>query len=237
MSYKAVIHNSTGSVIRYGYCDFLNDYNPAIESIVDLNIDTIPPTGVPNYYCKIVNGNFVEMTTEEKAAVDTAQLSPIIPSHELTDFVNANACVTDEATGIVGPFDLMQLMLLRKEFYNDSGSPLYTSNFTPVLGSSGWAEDHGNRINNLDTIHGKLGWHAQQIEETLYYKPKDLLIYYGWLNPFNSAINGWSNEKVAQDFAKYSVLVFGDGIQDPSHGDYSNTQVIISRVKALNPNA
>ena len=67
--------------------------------------------------------------------------------------------------------------------------------------------------------------------------PKNLLIYYGWLNSFNSAKNAWANEAVAQDLAKYDVLVFGDGIQDPYHGDYANTTVIISRVKVLNPDA
>jgi hypothetical protein len=65
----------------------------------------------------------------------------------------------------------------------------------------------------------------------------DLLIYYGWLNSFNYGVNQWSNEKVAQDCAKYALLVFGDGIQNPAHGDYANTQVIIPRIQALNNNA
>jgi hypothetical protein len=68
-------------------------------------------------------------------------------------------------------------------------------------------------------------------------KPKNLLVYYGWLNSFNSSSNQWNNEKVAQELAKYDLLVFGDGIQTSSHGDYSNTQVIIPRIKELNPNA
>lgn len=66
---------------------------------------------------------------------------------------------------------------------------------------------------------------------------KNLLIYYGWLNSFNSASNGWVNEKVAQELAKYDLLVFGQGLEDPSHGDYSNTQTILCRIKALNPHA
>lgn len=66
-------------------------------------------------------------------------------------------------------------------------------------------------------------------------KPDNLLIYYGWLNSYNSAQNQWNNEKVAQDLAKADILVLGDGIQNPSHGDYSNTSVIIPRVIALNP--
>ena len=72
---------------------------------------------------------------------------------------------------------------------------------------------------------------------TEYKRPDDLLIYYGWLNSFNSASNGWDNEKVAQEMAKYDLLVFGDGIQNSGHGDYANTTTIIARIKALNPNA
>lgn len=65
---------------------------------------------------------------------------------------------------------------------------------------------------------------------------KNLLIYYGWLSSFNSAENGWNCEKVAQDIAKYGLVVLGDGLQESSHGDYSNTCTVIARVKALNPN-
>lgn len=62
-----------------------------------------------------------------------------------------------------------------------------------------------------------------------------MLIYYGWLNSFNSAVNGWDNEKVAQDMSNYSILIFGNGIADPTHGDYANTAIIIPRIKALRP--
>jgi len=68
-------------------------------------------------------------------------------------------------------------------------------------------------------------------------KPKKLLIYYGWLNAFNSATNGWDNNKVAVDMAKYDLLVFGQGVADPSHGDYANTVAIIGKIKDLNPKA
>lgn len=67
--------------------------------------------------------------------------------------------------------------------------------------------------------------------------PKDMLIYYGYLNSFNSATHGWVNEKVAQELAQYSVLVFGDGVQDPTHPDYANAKIIIPRIKELNPAA
>lgn len=62
-----------------------------------------------------------------------------------------------------------------------------------------------------------------------------MLIYYGWLNSFNSASHGWDNEKVAQELAQYSVLVFGDGIAASTHGDYANTKTILARIKVLNP--
>lgn len=75
---------------------------------------------------------------------------------------------------------------------------------------------------------------TQKTEGALMKKPSDLLIYYGWLSGFNQY---WDNEKVAQDMARYDLLVFGDGVQDPGHGDYANSQVIIPRIKELNPDA
>lgn len=66
-------------------------------------------------------------------------------------------------------------------------------------------------------------------------RPKTLLFYYGYLNSFNSAINGWNNESVAMDMAKYDVCVFGDGMQNPTHPDYANAQIILARLKALKP--
>jgi hypothetical protein len=68
-----------------------------------------------------------------------------------------------------------------------------------------------------------------------YRRPEDLLIYYGWLNSFNSSVNGWNNEKVAQDMARYQIVVFGAGIEDPTHPDYANTLVIVARLKEIRP--
>lgn len=67
-------------------------------------------------------------------------------------------------------------------------------------------------------------------------RPKNILIYYGWLNSLNSGVNAWNNEKVAQELATYDILVFGAGLQTPTHGDYSNTEIIIPRIKELNKN-
>ncbi len=67
------------------------------------------------------------------------------------------------------------------------------------------------------------------------YQPQNLLIYYGWLNTFNSATLGWNNELVAQALSQYDILVFGSDIQDPGHADYANTQVVLPRIRALHP--
>ena len=66
---------------------------------------------------------------------------------------------------------------------------------------------------------------------------KNLLIYYGYLSSFNSAVHQWVLEEVAVEMAKYDLLVFGDGVQNTTHQDYSNAQVIVPRIKALNPSA
>lgn len=156
---------------------------------------------------------------------------------ELKEFLDDNAVVTDSSTNVYGPFDLMQILTHRKELYNDVDNPLYDVSHTPILGSGGYLEDHASRILNVENIHAKTGWHQTQVNQAVYGVPKNLLIYYGWLNSFNSAQNSWNNELVAQEMARYSLLVFGDGIQDPSHGDYSNTTTIIARIKTLNPAA
>ena len=68
-----------------------------------------------------------------------------------------------------------------------------------------------------------------------YRRPKDMLMYYGYPNSFNYPINGYDNEKVAQDMARYEMIVFGNGVGDPSHPDYANTVIIIARLKELRP--
>ena len=67
------------------------------------------------------------------------------------------------------------------------------------------------------------------------YQPKNLLIYYGWLNTFNNQVHAWSNELVAQELSQYDVLVFGAGIEDPGHADYGNTPVVLARIRVLHP--
>jgi len=67
-------------------------------------------------------------------------------------------------------------------------------------------------------------------------QPKNILIYYGWLSSFNSETNSWNNELVAQDIAQYNIIVLGAGIASPLHEDYVNTNIILTRIKELNPN-
>jgi hypothetical protein len=68
------------------------------------------------------------------------------------------------------------------------------------------------------------------------FRPANVLFYYGYPNSFNSAINGWVNEKVAQDMAGYDIVILGAGVEDPGHADYANTQVILPRLRVINPN-
>ncbi len=161
------------------------------------------------------------------AAIDTPD------STDLYTFMDVNAEVTDPYTNVVGPFHLMQTLENRREIFNDSSNPLYVSDKTAILGPTGYLVDHADRINNLEVIHGKMGWHNQEIVEANYTRPKDLLIYYGYPNSFNSGTHGWDNEKVAQEMATYRLVVLGNGVAAPTHPDYANTQIIVDRVSAL----
>jgi len=66
-------------------------------------------------------------------------------------------------------------------------------------------------------------------------KPADTLVYYGWVSSFNYPTNQWSVEAVAQDMSRYGIIVLGNGVADPQHGDYTNAMWVIDRVQALNP--
>lgn len=147
-----------------------------------------------------------------------------------------NAIVEDSETNIKSTTILTNLMLLMRELYNDPSNPFYVESFQPFIGSSGREVEHLARTTNLENIHSKTGWHSQEIKSYGAIAPFDTLFYYGWLNSFNSSTNSWNNELVAQDMAKYNIIILGDGIQLSTHGDYSNTTVIIPRIKALNPN-
>lgn len=156
-------------------------------------------------------------------------------SSDLDSFIDANAEVTDSTSGLKGSFHLMQTLINRRELFNDTDNPVYNSGVTPILGENGYLVSHAGRILNLENIYLKHSWHNVEIIKSKYIRPLDLLIYYGYPNSFNSGTNGWNNELVSQDMAKYGLVVLGDGVQDPGHADYSNTSVIIPRIKELNP--
>lgn len=185
---------------------------------------------------------FIDKLSDE----DTTTLSGLVASHdgsaltkfvgELDNYIDTQAYVTDAQTGISGTFINMQVLSSRRELYNDTENPLYVDGFQPLLGVSGSVTSVQNDVSAINTALSKNGWYTQYIKSWTYPNPDDLLIYYGWLNSFNSDINVWNNEKVAQDLAQYNYIVLGDGIQDPYHGDYINTEIIIPRVKVLNQN-
>lgn len=154
--------------------------------------------------------------------------------NDVREYLDEDAMVADSYTSISGTFIPMQVLLHRRDLYNDEENPVYLENHTPLLGPDGSVQDLYNNVSAINTAISPQGWYTQYIKNWTYPNPQDLLIYYGWLNGFNYSKNSWSNEKVAQDMAKYNYLVFGNGLQDSGHGDYSNTQVVIPRIKALN---
>ena len=229
----------------YQLTDFLNDAINFEKFKVETEASSL---GICCICITVHQGQVMIDFDNELSSAEETVLDTIVANHDglpipnpLEDFLDENAEVeilpTDATAAIVGPFTVMQTLINRRELFNDTDNPIYDSTVTPILGENGYLVDHSNRINNLETIHGKLGWHHQEIHRATYKKPDNLLIFYGWPNSFNSAVNGWNNEKVAQEMARYDLIVLGDGIQNSGHGDYSNTSVIIPRIKALNPRA
>lgn len=215
------------------WIDWLDEINEEVKARQD-EVDT--KSTIPDVEAVVLDE--ATLTSDDPGVtVDGANAVADEDSHAIRTFVDANAIVTDPVTGIEGPFYLMQILEQRKDLYNDAENPIYDEDHTPILGSGGILVDHAGRILNLEVIHGKLGWHQYQVTQATYARPKDLLVYYGYPNSFNSGTNQWSNEKVAQDMAKYGLIILGDGVENPSHPDYSNTSVIVPRIKQLNPQA
>lgn len=73
---NAVIHTNTGAVLKYGFTNFLDDYDPLIHTILPLNWSASPIQNIPIYFQKIVNDFFEEMTQLEKDAVVIAGIPP-----------------------------------------------------------------------------------------------------------------------------------------------------------------
>lgn len=78
------------------------------------------------------------------------------------------------------------------------------------------------------------------IENPTYYRPFDLLIYYGFLNSFNYTDHSWDNEKVSQEIAKYDVVVLGSGLAEQydsgSHNGSNNVSVLSDSTKSWTTN-
>lgn len=68
--------------------------------------------------------------------------------------------------------------------------------------------------------------------------PKSLLVYYGWPSSLNYDNNSWDLNKVSADFAQYQLIVLGAGLEQISHGDHNNTEVILAKInQSLNNSA
>lgn len=61
--------------------------------------------------------------------------------------------------------------------------------------------------------------------------PKSLCIYYGWPS-LVQGVNGNLTAAIGT-FSQFDLIVFGDGIASPSHGDHINTQTIIQSLNSL----
>ena len=215
------ILNSDISSAEYQYTSFTapnylkiffdDDLTPADKDILD----------------DVVANHSTSLTQQEFTQIDG----------DVSHYVSTEAIVEDSYTSMSGSYIPMQVLIHSRELYNASDNPLYIEGFTPILGEDGILQNQADDINNIITALGKNGWYTQYIKNWTYPSPFDLLIYYGWLNSFNYGTNAWNNENVAQDMAKYNYLIFGDGVQDSGHGDYTNTQIIIPRIKVLNQRA
>lgn len=226
---------------QYNLTDFLNDIVDLqrLTQEIDNSVITDTLTGITSH-SGIVIIEFLGTLDQDEQTV----LNGIVAAHTgdplpipLNNFLDSNSIVSVSGySGYVeGDFLTMQCLVNRREIFNDTDNPIWTPSVTPILGTSGYLQDHANRILNVETIHDKLHWHQQQVMKAEYRAPKSLLIYYGYPNSFNSGTNGWSNEKVALDMSKYDLIILGDTVQSPAHADYANTQIIIPRIKALNP--
>jgi hypothetical protein len=60
--------------------------------------------------------------------------------------------------------------------------------------------------------------------------PAPLAIFYGWPSLVEHAAG--NVDAAASTFARYGTVVFGDGLQDPSHPDHARTAAIIAALSA-----
>lgn len=60
---------------------------------------------------------------------------------------------------------------------------------------------------------------------------KNFAVFYGWPGSTNSADLAWELNAVSEFYKQYDLVVFGAGLEDPSHGDHINTKTIINNIK------
>jgi hypothetical protein len=226
---------------EYDFTDFANDkvnLDSLNQEILDSSITTTLD------YLRAMSGTSIceiwfdtALTTGEETTLDgivaAHQGDPPVYTPQEFDYWREDPEVEDSRTGKKAEFSIMQALINRREIFNDSDNPVYLASHTPLIGP-------GGSVTNLNDIHEKLGWHGQQVAQGLYYRPLDLLIYYGYPNSFNSAVNSWDNEKVAQDMAKYGLIVLGDGLQtlldDGTHTGSDGASVLTDSTKSWTTN-
>lgn len=243
-----VKEHSGGNMSKYAYIESTSGDVWSVAS-QDLSIaEVITITGLTQLDEKINNcpdNLLARGSAQSKFHRKTSGDGTVITDYELitnpdyytpiSTLLSEKGPVVDENSKVIGEYAIMQTLANRRELFNDEDNPLYDPTTTPILGEQGILESQGGKVNNLESIHSKLAWHQQEITKAAYHGPEDLLFYYGWMNGFNYDYNGWNNEYVAQDMARYDIIVLGDGIQNPGHGDFANTSIIIPRIKAINP--
>jgi hypothetical protein len=65
--------------------------------------------------------------------------------------------------------------------------------------------------------------------------PKYLAVYYGWPSLVDNSQGDVT--KASNSFQKFDLIVLGDGIWKPTHGDHEKTQTIIGNLIANNKQA
>lgn len=121
---NAVIHTTTGAVLRYGFTDFLNDYDPVTDTIVPLEWSATPVKDVTLCYQKVENDYFVEMSAMEKVAVDVAGLGPKHTSRRYPD------AETNPETGVDGDRYFNTLFGMEMQYDGVLGKWLSTAVFS-----------------------------------------------------------------------------------------------------------
>ena len=111
----------------------------------------------------------------------------------------------------------------------------------PTLGQLEWGDEVNAALDYLDAQ----GVAAQDTADEALAAAEDaagalipagerLVIYYGI--PANVQLY-FDPEKAAQVFSRWDLIVFGEGLQEPSHPDHASTITVVNRIKALNPKA